>query len=130
MRCTENDRGRATVEKSESSANDRLIIDCVTEPDARTKVIFVFGTRAGVDVHLRQNRIRVLDWRTLHALIIVAQSEVQSEFRGRPKIVLPVERVFREIRVSGSAGRVSARKILREGSWRIVCKRCVVREGV
>ena len=82
------------------------------------------------DANLREHRVRILNRRTGESLIVVPKTEIQSQLWRRAKIVLSIERIFREIRMRCSSSRARARKILREGSRLFICERSIGRKSV
>ena len=130
MRRAHDNGRRAVIEKSKAAANDSFPVKRITETRARTKIVFVFGTGAGIDAETCEQRIWILDWGTSQALVVVTETEVERKFRVEAKIILTVERILRKVRVGRSSGGAGAGKVLGVSSGRVGREAGVILERV
>src|ERR1043165_2069118 len=97
MRRAEHDGRSPIVEETEAGSNYCLLVNRIAESGTRREVVLVFRTSARVDVEGGEQGIEILHRRTRQSLVVITQTEIQSQLRIPVKIVLPKERVFRNV---------------------------------
>ena len=103
MRRAQHDRGRASIEDAVATSHDSLVVEGITETEARREVIGVTHRRGRIQTGCGQRGARVTDGRIGEILKVVAQSEIERQLRSHTPVVLHEQAILVQIRVRYAA---------------------------